>query len=519
MSVQNNKDEALRQYVVHHKQTERRMDGSAGSFYCALLEAISKDGWYFSGTVFNDEFRLIHTITNDFERIPDLLGYKPLRSDISKAIPTIKKLLDNGETVLFCGTSEQCKKVKESTTNTDNLFLVDIIDNLFASDNVLKVYINNIQDTYGSKVVDIRFFDKEFQYTRAKRIKLDNGQVIFSRSRDLFDEEFEREILSKADEKHEKTSFNYQGDITIASYNMPKGGDSLGYSYVRVNTEKGDCLFERIKKRLEIVLVDDQVVPSNILTDQIIIDLIKRNNRQTKGLKARIKSFLKKHGVADFVTSFQCLIETSQLKIKPICQFFYYNFFSKNVITDKKHNGYVYFTPYCSLQIEKDAIIEVHGPLIIGRKRVKCSKQDTRLWMQPGAKILVHEGASFGYGSTIEIYKGALLEIGSLSSNSEIVVICGKYIKLGSSVNIARGCTIRDTNGHFVSVTGYKMMRAVKLGNHVWICSNSTIMPGVTIEDGAIVGACSFITKKVPAFTMVQGSADNVVGYPKYFRM
>ena len=44
-------------------------------------------------------------------------------------------------------------------------------------------------------------------------------------------------------------------------------------------------------------------------------------------------------------------------------------------------------------------------------------------------------------------------------------------------------------------------------------------MPGVTVGDGAIVGACSYVTKNVPAFTMVQGSPIEVVGNPKYFRI
>lgn len=519
MSEQNYKDVALRQYVVHHKQAERRMDGSAGSFYCALLETVSKEGYYFTGTEFDDELHLVHTITNDFERIPELIGYKPIRSDSAKVYPAIKQLLENNEKVIFCGTSSQCRDLKNLVEDHDNLYLVNIVDNLFASENVLKTYIEDIQHRYQSKVKDIRFFDKEFSYSKAKRIKLSNGRVIFSRKQDLFDECYENELITTAlDEQNLNLQVSNIGDLTIGAYDLGKGDDDLGYSYISVNSEKGTFLFDKVRKRLNIVLTDEQIDDANIVTDQTTLNKLKADINN-KGLKTKVKRILKKLGFANLITMVLCVLDASQFKIKPIFQFIRYNFFSKNIITDKKHNGYVYFTPHCSFQLEKDAIIEVHGPLVIGAKRVKCSKQDTRVWMQSKSKIIVYENASFGYGSNIEIYKDALLEIGSLFSNSEFVLICGKHISIGSPVNIARGCTIRDTNGHLVIVPGFKKTRDVEIGNHVWVCSNSTIMPGTIIGDGAIVGACSFITKKIPPFTMVQGEVDKVVGYPKYFKM
>lgn len=39
----------------------------------------------------------------------------------------------------------------------------------------------------------------------------------------------------------------------------------------------------------------------------------------------------------------------------------------------------------------------------------------------------------------------------------------------------------------------------------MWIGSNSTILPGVTIGDNAIVGAGAVVTKDVPANTVVGG--------------
>ncbi len=49
------------------------------------------------------------------------------------------------------------------------------------------------------------------------------------------------------------------------------------------------------------------------------------------------------------------------------------------------------------------------------------------------------------------------------------------------------------------------------IGNDVWTGHGTTIMPGVTIGDGAIVATGSVVTKDVPAFGIVAGNPARVV--------
>lgn len=46
----------------------------------------------------------------------------------------------------------------------------------------------------------------------------------------------------------------------------------------------------------------------------------------------------------------------------------------------------------------------------------------------------------------------------------------------------------------------------IKIGRDVWIGSKATVLQGVSIGDGAIVGAASVVTKDVPENTIVFGS-------------
>ena len=57
----------------------------------------------------------------------------------------------------------------------------------------------------------------------------------------------------------------------------------------------------------------------------------------------------------------------------------------------------------------------------------------------------------------------------------------------------------------------YKDERPVVIEDKVWICSNATIMPGVRIGEGAIIGEGSFVTDNVPPYTMVSGNPAKVV--------
>ncbi len=49
------------------------------------------------------------------------------------------------------------------------------------------------------------------------------------------------------------------------------------------------------------------------------------------------------------------------------------------------------------------------------------------------------------------------------------------------------------------------------IGNDVWIGQNVTILPGVHIGDGAIIGANSVVTKDIPAYHIAAGNPCKVI--------
>ncbi|WP_305121102.1 CatB-related O-acetyltransferase [Desertivirga xinjiangensis] len=104
----------------------------------------------------------------------------------------------------------------------------------------------------------------------------------------------------------------------------------------------------------------------------------------------------------------------------------------------------------------------------------------------------------------------------------------GHPITIGSYCSIARGTAIQEHNHNWNSATSYFIKYRIFnkpygsdvvskgpiiLGNDVWIGTQSVILTGVTIGDGAVVAANSVVTKDVPPYAIVGGTPAKVLKY------
>ncbi|MEG6521929.1 sugar O-acetyltransferase [Desulfotomaculum sp. 1211_IL3151] len=109
---------------------------------------------------------------------------------------------------------------------------------------------------------------------------------------------------------------------------------------------------------------------------------------------------------------------------------------------------------------------------------------------------------------------------------------CGKNIHVGRNVFINSGCRFQDQGGITIGegvLIGHNVVLAtlnhdidprkrstmhpapIVIGNHVWIGANATVVPGVTIGDGAIVAAGAVVTKDVPPNVIVGGVPAKII--------
>lgn len=69
------------------------------------------------------------------------------------------------------------------------------------------------------------------------------------------------------------------------------------------------------------------------------------------------------------------------------------------------------------------------------------------------------------------------------------------------------------TKKSWVKKTVVEEIKPVKVGNDVWIGQRAMVMGGVSIGDGAVVGAGAIVTKNVPSYAIVGGVPAKVLKY------
>lgn len=92
-------------------------------------------------------------------------------------------------------------------------------------------------------------------------------------------------------------------------------------------------------------------------------------------------------------------------------------------------------------------------------------------------------------------------------------------VTIGRDCLLAAGVSIMDMDGHPLNAAARRagqptppdQVRAVRIGDDVWVGSESIILKGVTVGDRAIVAARSVVTKDVPPDTIVAGNPARIV--------
>lgn len=132
----------------------------------------------------------------------------------------------------------------------------------------------------------------------------------------------------------------------------------------------------------------------------------------------------------------------------------------------------------------------------------------TPLFRSAGKNINIEKGAFFGSGAKV-----------SIGDNSGIGVNCkllgevtiGKNVMMGPEVVF-----ITTTHDHSrvdvpMIAQGFSDDRPIIISDDVWLGTRCTVLPGVTIGKGVIVGAASVVTKSVPDKVVVAGNPARVI--------
>lgn len=529
-----------------NRNMQVRWNSTSGGAYTAFAEAMLEQGGYISGAVYNEGFTGVHNyVTNHFEDLERLRSSKYLQSNAEGIYSEIKRLLTQGEKVMACGTPCQMAALRSFLRKDyDNLIIIDFICRGVNSPKVYRAYLDSLEKKYNSKIIQVKAKNKELGWRNlTRKVSFENGQSYYGV---FMDDDFRRGYHTNVFCRPSCYDCQFKGfpriaDITLADFwgiervdnNLD---DDIGTSMILLNSKKGEQFFASVKDKLvyrEVAFdtifggnkaLISSITPSSINRHSFFADLDKNGFEyvkdlyfplQTKiSLKSRIKAELKKY-VEIYRTlglNLGAYINTIILNSR------------KNTISNFSKKQYLLVSPNVTFDIHPSAKIKTDGFVSLGQSEVKKFWLPTCLKMTKGTELNFHVGPLTRYGNDlrdaytlrsgayIEIINNGKLTIGQGACNVNLNIMCTEEITIGNGVRIGRNVSIRDYNGKHVIVDDHYQTHApVHVGDHCWLCSGCTIMPGVNIGEGSVIAANAVVTKDVPPHSLVGGVPAKVL--------
>lgn len=535
-------------FAAIHKNLDIRFDSTSGGAFSALAKKAYQQKYYVGGAIWNDDWTVSQYISNNRKDLEKLRSSKYIQSDAQGIYKRIKELLVAGEKVLICGTPCQIAGLKSFLRKDyENLVTIDFICQYVNSPLVWSKYIEYIEKEHNSKVIYIKDKNKEIGWRKlCNKVVFENGDVIY----DEYNVNHFRRCYMQLGVASRPACYHckYKGfpriaDITIADFwgvekYLPKEFDNnLGTSLIMCNSKKGLEYFDdSVKKNLEIMPIAlENAIERNpaLITPFHPVINFSREQFYKDLNQSDIKTV-----VDAYINKFKPSRNTLKAKIKNILSFGYrvwkcsgfrigtisknikYNLFSKHIDTSILEGKFLILYPNTLFEFGQDSKIKVGGKVTIGRNLFTKERRYTKILLQKNANIDIQGPYEFMAGCDIQVFENAKFTIeGGGDTNVNVEIVCGQDLTFQKHVFIGRNVIIRDTNGqHFISRQGYKPSKPVIIGTHAWICDRATIMPGVHVWPGGIVGANSYVVSDVPAFSMVSGNPAQVVDVDVYWK-
>ena len=521
-------------YAAEHKNLEVVFDSTSGGMFSALADIMYQSQGFVGGAIFNDDFSVKHYISSHKIDLPKLRSSKYLQSNLENFYIKVRDLCAKGEKVLICGCPCQMAAIRAFLNqNFENLLIVDFICLGINSPKVWHKYLQSFEQRYGYPVIYAKAKSKEYGWRNlTQKVTLSNGKTYYeTKDISLYTKGY---IKTHAYARPSCYDCKFKGlpriaDITLADYwgvekNNISFDKDLGTSLVMLNSSKSVAFFEKMKHRINYIEIPFESIFSGNKALLEPLSLPEFN-------RADFFSYLDTHSfseVADkyFVDKdhFKRKIKSAYFIIKRIAKhtvfnpfklvhFLYINKLMSCSLTQIFQGNCIFAQNKVIMEINPKASVKITGFFTLGEKRVKKSKLESRLLVEKDASLITEGNVTVQYGADIEVFSGGTLIFkGGNATNLNTTIICADNIIIGKNVMIGRNVTIRDNNGnHYLNRAGYKNTRPVIIGDKVWLCEGCTIMPGVKIGDGAIIGGGAFVTNNVPANCLVIGNPATIV--------
>ena len=132
-------------------------------------------------------------------------------------------------------------------------------------------------------------------------------------------------------------------------------------------------------------------------------------------------------------------------------------------------------------------------------------------------KLVIKDGAVLRNVTVEIIGKDCLIEIGENCMIGDNCYLSAKetgiHLVIKADCGLSRNVKVMTSDGHPIFQNGMRINPAkdICINRHCWIADNVTILKGVTIGEGSVVGINSTVVKDIPIKSVAVGNPAKVV--------
>lgn len=513
-------------YAAYTKDEAIRLDSTSGGIFSMLaLEKFSKRA-FVGGAIYNPDHTCKQIVTSNSAMLSEIRSSKYLQSSSEGVYKDIRKLLQDGKDVLYCGCPCQIYALYNYLGKEyENLTACDFICRGVNSPKVFLKYMEMLERQYGSKATKIKFKNKKWGWHNfSLRVNFENGkEYCKDRWHDLFfigylqSGNFARPSCYECPFK----GFPQKADITLADFwgidRIDRSMDQdKGTSLVMINSAKGQQLFDAIKDKIEWKqftmedaysgnsAMDESLKPAKPNRADFFHDLdiypfedVAKRHFPIPTWKTELKKQLRP------LNRLYLIVSTLGFSCTSWLRFLRVNFLSKHVKRAKR--GLLLNEKNTIVQMDNGSNLSLNTFLRVGMRQVRKSRMETRILLEEDSQLVVNGYFSVYAGSYVRVVPRGKLILHGGFLNEHVQITAGDVVEIGPDFRCGRDVVIRSYDGHRILREGYQISAPIKIGKHVWVGQGASILKGVTIGDGAIIAAGAIVTKDVPAHCLAGG--------------
>lgn len=131
-----------------------------------------------------------------------------------------------------------------------------------------------------------------------------------------------------------------------------------------------------------------------------------------------------------------------------------------------------------------------------------------------GAAVFGEHFTALGDGTAVLIMvrEGARLTVGDFTAmNSGVTIDAWHEVRIGSRVMLAPNVSVIDDNRHEFEPGAPLYKGPTVIEDNVWLAANVSVLPGVTIGAGSVIGGNSVVSRDIPPNSFAAGSPARVI--------